>query len=215
MTATRASLHRNARTRSSRSWRNSSTSRTWVARCASGRTSAASPEDHGRPRCTGFRRSRSDTGTATRCRISYRDALVEHGMRLSGLSPDGSLVEMIEIPQHPWFIGCQFHPELRSRPTRPHPLFAGFIAAAAKHARSRLTATSESATAAPGTPTPPGSAARTRRGWRLTGGLPIPPAFPADALFLIAGPCVLEDDGLNVARRRVSRAPRASACPAA
>ena len=89
---------------------------------------------------------------------SYRDALVEHGMRLSGLSPDGSLVEMIEVSQHPWFIGCQFHPELRSRPTRPHPLFAGFIAAAAKQARSRLTATSESATAAPGTPTPPGSA---------------------------------------------------------
>ena len=68
----------------------------------------------------------------------YRDALVEHGLRLSGLSPDGSLVEMIELPQHPWFIGCQFHPELRSRPTRPHPLFAGLVAAAAKHARARV-----------------------------------------------------------------------------
>ncbi|HZO20540.1 MAG TPA: CTP synthase [Gemmatimonadaceae bacterium] len=62
---------------------------------------------------------------------SYRDLFAEHGMRFSGLSPDGSLVEMIELPAHPWFIGCQFHPELRSRPTRPHPLFAGFIAAAA------------------------------------------------------------------------------------
>jgi CTP synthase len=62
---------------------------------------------------------------------SYRDLFAEHGMRFSGLSPDGSLVEMIELPSHPWFIGCQFHPELRSRPTRPHPLFAGFIAAAA------------------------------------------------------------------------------------
>ena len=61
---------------------------------------------------------------------SYRDLFAEHGMRFSGLSPDGSLVEMIELPAHPWFIGCQFHPELRSRPTRPHPLFAGFIAAA-------------------------------------------------------------------------------------
>ena len=60
----------------------------------------------------------------------YRDAFVEHGMRLSGLSPDNSLVEMIELPAHPWFIGCQFHPELQSRPLRPHPLFAGFIAAA-------------------------------------------------------------------------------------
>ena len=62
---------------------------------------------------------------------SYRDLFAEHGLRFSGLSPDGSLVEMIELPAHPWFIGCQFHPELRSRPTRPHPLFAGFIAAAA------------------------------------------------------------------------------------
>ena len=61
----------------------------------------------------------------------YRDLFVQHGMRLSGLSPDGQLVELIELPEHPFFIGCQFHPELQSRPTRPHPLFAGFIAAAA------------------------------------------------------------------------------------
>ena len=53
-------------------------------------------------------------------------------MKLSGLSPDGQLVEIVELPNHPWFIGCQFHPELQSRPTRPHPLFAGFIAAAAR-----------------------------------------------------------------------------------
>jgi CTP synthase len=63
----------------------------------------------------------------------YRDALIEHGMRLSGLSPDDSLVEMIELPSHPYFIGCQFHPELQSRPLRPHPLFAGFVAAAARY----------------------------------------------------------------------------------
>ena len=63
---------------------------------------------------------------------SYRDILVEHGLRLSGLSPDGSLVEMIEVVDHPWFVGCQFHPELQSRPTRPHPLFAGFVKAAAE-----------------------------------------------------------------------------------
>ncbi len=61
---------------------------------------------------------------------AYRDQLAEYGLRCSGLSPDGSLVEMIELPGHPWFIGCQFHPELRSRPTRPHPLFASFVAAA-------------------------------------------------------------------------------------
>jgi len=61
---------------------------------------------------------------------AYRDVLAEYGMRCSGLSPDGSLVEMIELPDHPWFIGCQFHPELKSRPMRPHPLFAGFVGAA-------------------------------------------------------------------------------------
>jgi CTP synthase len=68
----------------------------------------------------------------------YRDQFVEKGMRLSGLSPDGSLVEMIELPAHPWFIGCQFHPELRSRPTRPHPLFKGFIGAALAHREGRV-----------------------------------------------------------------------------
>ena len=61
---------------------------------------------------------------------AYRDVLAEYGLRLSGQSPDGGLVEVIELPDHAWFIGCQFRPELKSRPTRPHPLFAGFIAAA-------------------------------------------------------------------------------------
>jgi CTP synthase len=65
---------------------------------------------------------------------AYRDVLAEHGLRLSGQSPDGSLVEIVELPEHPWFLGCQFHPELKSRPTRPHPLFASFIAAARRHA---------------------------------------------------------------------------------
>jgi CTP synthase len=68
---------------------------------------------------------------------AYRDVLAEYGMRCSGLSPDGSLVEMIELPDHPWFIGCQFHPELKSRPMRPHPLFAGFVGAALEHGKHR------------------------------------------------------------------------------
>ena len=68
---------------------------------------------------------------------AYRDAFVEHGMTLSGLSPDGSLVEIIELQTHPWFVGCQFHPELQSRPTRPHPLFASFIGAAVEAKSSR------------------------------------------------------------------------------
>ena len=65
----------------------------------------------------------------------YRDRFTENGLKLSGLSPDGSLVEMLEMPSHPWFVGCQFHPELQSRPLRPHPLFAGFIAAADRKRR--------------------------------------------------------------------------------
>ncbi|MBI2401258.1 MAG: CTP synthase [Gemmatimonadetes bacterium] len=67
---------------------------------------------------------------------SYRDLLAEYGLRCTGLSPDGSLVEMVELPEHRWFVGCQFHPELRSRPTRPHPLFASFIKASLEHQRA-------------------------------------------------------------------------------
>ena len=72
---------------------------------------------------------------------AYRDVLAEHGLRSTGLSPDGSLAEMVELPEHLWFIGCQFHPELRSRPTRPHPLFASFVAAAVESRRRREGAT--------------------------------------------------------------------------
>jgi len=61
---------------------------------------------------------------------AYRDTIAAKGMRLSGLSPDGSLVEVVEIPEHPWFIGCQFHPEFKSKPLDCHPLFRGFIRAA-------------------------------------------------------------------------------------
>jgi CTP synthase len=64
---------------------------------------------------------------------AYRDLLAEHGLRFSGQSPDGGLVEVIELPDHPWFVGCQYHPELKSRPTRPHPLFQAFIGAAVGH----------------------------------------------------------------------------------
>ena len=64
---------------------------------------------------------------------AYRDVLQAHGMRVSGTSPDGALVEMIELPDHPWFIAAQFHPELKSRPRAPHPLFASFIGAAVEH----------------------------------------------------------------------------------
>jgi CTP synthase len=67
---------------------------------------------------------------------SYRATLESHGLVLSGLSPDGSLVEMIELPDHPHFVACQFHPEFKSRPMEPHPLFRQFIAAALEYAAS-------------------------------------------------------------------------------
>jgi CTP synthase len=67
----------------------------------------------------------------------YRKDLEAAGLRLSGTSPDDNLVEIIEIPSHPFFIASQFHPEFRSRPDDPHPLFAGFMKAAAAHRRER------------------------------------------------------------------------------
>ena len=60
----------------------------------------------------------------------YRDILEKNGLIISGTSPDGNLVEIIELPTHTWFVACQFHPELKSRPNRPHPLFMGFMKAA-------------------------------------------------------------------------------------
>jgi CTP synthase len=68
--------------------------------------------------------------------VRYRDQLEAVGLRFSGMSPDGVLPEIVERPDHPWFIGVQYHPELKSKPFDPHPLFRGFIAAAV--AQSRL-----------------------------------------------------------------------------
>jgi CTP synthase len=65
----------------------------------------------------------------------YRQAYEEKGMVLSGLSPDGLLVEIVEIKDHPWFVGVQFHPEFKSRPIEPHPLFTGFIGASLKQGK--------------------------------------------------------------------------------
>jgi CTP synthase len=85
-------------------------------------------EIYGRPEISERHRHRYEVSN------QYRETLQQSGMRLSGLSPDGSLVEMIELVDHPYFVACQFHPELKSRPTRPHPLFSAFVAAAAQHA---------------------------------------------------------------------------------
>jgi CTP synthase len=66
---------------------------------------------------------------------TYAKDLARHGMEVSGWSPDGRLPEIMEIPDHPWFIGVQFHPELKSRPLEPHPLFTSFIGAAVRKSR--------------------------------------------------------------------------------
>ena len=66
---------------------------------------------------------------------AYRERLEANGLIFSGMSPDGELPEIVERPDHPWFVGVQFHPELKSKPFDPHPLFAGFIGAALLQAR--------------------------------------------------------------------------------
>ena len=60
----------------------------------------------------------------------YREAMTAKGLELSGVSPDGRLVETVELPGHPWFVGVQYHPEFKSRPNKAHPLFRDFVAAA-------------------------------------------------------------------------------------
>lgn len=70
----------------------------------------------------------------------YREPLAQAGMRFTGLSPDKNLVEIIELPDHPWFLGCQFHPEFKSRPMDPHPLFTAFIGKSLENARGRKSA---------------------------------------------------------------------------
>ena len=60
----------------------------------------------------------------------YLQPLVDKGLVVSGMSPDGKFVEMVELPDHPWYLGCQFHPEYKSKPTDPHPLFVSYIRAA-------------------------------------------------------------------------------------
>jgi CTP synthase len=67
--------------------------------------------------------------------IGYRDVIEGAGLKFCGLSPDGVLPEIVEREDHPWFVGVQFHPELKSRPFAPHPLFASFVAAAVEQSR--------------------------------------------------------------------------------
>jgi CTP synthase len=79
----------------------------------------------------------------------YEDVLVANGLDITGTTPDGTYVEIVEIRDHPWFLGCQFHPEFKSRPLEPHPLFAAFIRAASEYGKQRLTKRNAVAAAAP------------------------------------------------------------------
>jgi CTP synthase len=68
---------------------------------------------------------------------AYRDRFAKKGMKFTGIFPDEDLVEIIELEGHPWYVGVQFHPEFKSKPTDPHPLFRDFIKAALEHARPK------------------------------------------------------------------------------
>jgi CTP synthase len=86
---------------------------------------------------------------------AYRNLFLELGYMVSGTSPDGRLVEMIELPEHPFFLATQFHPEFQSRPSKPHPLFRGFVQAAIALSSTAPSSTALSSTAAsPVSPTP-------------------------------------------------------------
>jgi CTP synthase len=63
----------------------------------------------------------------------FEKTLSEHGLRLTGQTPDAVYVEICELPDHPWYLGCQFHPEFKSKPLEPHPLFTAFLGAALQH----------------------------------------------------------------------------------
>ena len=115
----------------------------------------------------------------------YRAILEKHGLVLSGLSPDGSLVEMIELPEHPWFVASQFHPEFKSRPLECHPLFRNFVRAASPASRRRGSR--------PPRPAPPGPEgnrlAESARVQVRVGPVAIGGGAP---LVVLAGPCVVE-----------------------
>jgi CTP synthase len=69
---------------------------------------------------------------------AYEAPLTLHGLRITGHSEDGKFVEICELPKHPWFLGCQFHPEFKSKPMEPHPLFVSFIGASYEYRQKRL-----------------------------------------------------------------------------
>jgi CTP synthase len=81
----------------------------------------------------------------------FRPKLIEAGLVVSGTYQEGRLVEIVELPDHPWFVACQFHPEYRSKPTVPHPLFKAFVAAMRVHKTVRAAATRQAESEIPQT----------------------------------------------------------------
>ena len=142
----------------------------------------------------------------------YERTLTEHGLRISGRSPDGKFVEIAEMPGHPWYLAVQFHPEFKSKPTRPHPLFAAFVGAAWKHkteavgevrtGRARSGETCRRAEPRRARPARPARYNALVTPIRL-GDIAIGGGSP---FVLIAGPCVIESE----AARDRSRRPRSS-----
>jgi CTP synthase len=76
----------------------------------------------------------------------FESALTQAGLRLTGQTPDGVYVEICEVPGHPWYLGCQFHPEFKSKPLEPHPLFTAFLGAALEHRKKKITKTTNTQT---------------------------------------------------------------------
>jgi CTP synthase len=112
----------------------------------------------------------------------YEETLVANGLQLTGMTPDGTYVEIVEVRDHPWFLGCQFHPEFKSRPLEPHPLFTAFVGAAYAYRLERLKAQRKSASAEPQSPQ---ASATTREGGMATrevGGAGVGIKDPAAAL---------------------------------
>ena len=89
------------------------------------------------PKPTANSKSASATAIATNSTATTKKLLIAAGLRITGRTPDENYVEIVEAPEHPWFLGCQFHPEFKSKPLEPHPLFAAFIGAALEHKKNR------------------------------------------------------------------------------
>ena len=121
------------RTASSTSSANCAASKNWAAPCVWVHGPARSNPERSPTRSTAKSKSANAIVTATNSTANTKSTLIAGGLRISGSTPDGTYVEMVELPDHPHFIGCQFHPEFKSKPLEPHPLFKTFIGAAYEH----------------------------------------------------------------------------------